>query len=449
MPFIPNSWRKSEMLKEMGLRDMNNLFSDIPEDIRIDYLNLPEGLSEMEVVSKLREISKKNKPFPEFLSFAGGGVKPHYVPAVVKHILMRSEFYTSYTPYQPEASQGYLQAMFEYQSIISELTGMDAVNCSLYDMSTSLGEAVRMCIRINRKKEVLVPRNISWERKSVLNNYVRGLGVKVTEVEYDGKSGKMSMEDLQSKINDETSCVYIENPNYFGIFEDEADEISKIIHEKGALFIVGVDLLSLSVIRPPSDYDADIVIGEGRTYGTPMNFGGSSTGIFACKKEFIRNMPGRIIGLTHDVDGNRAFCMTLQTREQHIRRQRATSNICTNEALNALATLVYLALLGSKGIVEIAKKNMEMARKLYSRLTSLPWFKPVFDSSFFNEFVLRSSQDVFYMNKELLKRDMMAGLPLEKQFPELEKCMLFGITEMYSDADIEKLVSTIKEVYHV
>ncbi|RLF43023.1 MAG: aminomethyl-transferring glycine dehydrogenase, partial [Thermoplasmata archaeon] len=218
------------MLKEIGLKDIDELFSDIPEEIRIKDLNLPEGSTEEEVVKKLREISKKNKPFPDLLSFLGGGIKPHYVPSAVKHILMRSEFYTSYTPYQPEASQGILQAMFEYQSIISELTGMDIANCSLYDMSTSLGEAVRMCMRINRKKRILIPRNISWERKSVLKNYIAGLDAETVEVDYDRESGRMDISDLERKIDNETCCLYVENPNYFGIFEEDVEEISEIVH---------------------------------------------------------------------------------------------------------------------------------------------------------------------------------------------------------------------------
>ena len=376
-------------------------------------------------------------------------MKLHYVPSAVKHVLMRSEFYTSYTPYQPEASQGFLQAMFEYQSIIAELTGMDIANCSLYDMSTSLGEAVRMCMRINRKRRVLIPRNLSWERKSVLGNYIRGLNAEIVEIDYDRETGRMNISDLERKINDDTCCLYIENPNYFGIFEEDIDEISEMTHKRGVLLIAGVDLLSLALVKPPGDYNADIAISEGRTYGTTMNMGGSSLGIFACKKEFLRNMPGRIIGLTHDLDGNRAFCMTLQTREQHIRRERATSNICTNESLNALAVLIYISLLGSEGLVDLAKRNLENARKLYEKLISLPWFKPVFSGRYFNEFVLRSSQDVYYMNRELLKRDIIAGLPLEKHFPELERCMLFGITEVYSEEDMDKLVRAIKEVYHV
>jgi len=449
MPFIPNLSLKEEMLKEIGLKDIEELFSDIPEEVRIKDLDLPEPLSEEEVVKRLREIARKNRPFPDLLSFLGGGVKPHYVPSAVKHIISRSEFYTSYTPYQPEASQGYLQAMFEYQSVISELTGMDISNCSLYDMSTSLGEAVRMGYRINRRKKVLIPRSISWERKSTLKNYIKGLPVDLVEIEYDRESGKLNLEDLEDKIDGDTMCLYIENPNFFGIFEEDVDEISSIVHERGSILIVGVDLLSLALVKPPGEYGADIVISEGRTYGTPMNMGGSSLGIFACRKEYLRNIPGRIIGLTHDLDGNRAFCMTLQTREQHIRREKATSNICTNEALNALALLVYLSILGSEGLVKIAKKNLENARLLHDRLVSLPWFKPRFKGSFFNEFVLESTQDVFYMNRELLKRNIMGGLPLEVSFPELKNCLLFGITEVYDDKDVDMLIRSIKEVYHV
>lgn len=449
MPFIPNSYLKNEMLKEMGLESIDELFSDIPREVRIKELDLLDGLPEEEVVRKLRELSRKNKPFPDLLSFLGGGIKPHYIPSAVKYILTRSEFYTSYTPYQAEASQGFLQAMFEYQSVITELTAMDIANCSLYDISTSLGEAVRMCIRINGKRKILIPRNISWERKSVLKNYTKGLDVEIGEVNYDRETGRMDLSDLKSKIDKSTSCLYMENPNYFGIFEEDVDEVSEIVHDNNALFVVGVDLLSLSLIKPPGEYDADIVISEGRTYGTPMNLGGSSLGIFACRREFLRNLPGRIIGLTRDLDGNRAFCMTLQTREQHIRRDKATSNICTNESLNALATLVYLSILGSKGLVDFAKRNLENAKKLHDKLVSLPWFRPVFSGKFFNEFVLRSYQDVFYMNRELLKRNVIAGLPIEREFPELERCMLFGITEVYSEEDMEELIRAIKEVYHV
>jgi len=449
MPLIPNLRFKNEMLREIGLKDIEELFADIPDELRIDKLNLPEAITELEVKKRLQEIAKKNKPFPELLSFIGGGIKPHYAPAAVKSILSRSEFYTSYTPYQSEASQGLLQALFEYQSIVAELTGMDVANCSLYDGATALGEAALMCARVTRKKVILVPKSISWEKKMVLKNYVKGVGMEIKEMPYDERTGTIDIDNLYDALDNDIACVYVENPNFFGVFEEYVEEISDLVHKNDSLLISGVNLLSLGIVRDPGSYGADIAIGEGRGLGTAMNFGGASLGIFACRKEFLRQIPGRIIGLTYDANGNRAFCMTLQTREQHIRRDKATSNICTNESLNALALLVYLSLIGGKGLVELAKRNMEMAYRLESRLSSLPWFKKVFEGSHFNEFVLRSSQDVFYMNKELLKQDIQGGLPLEKWYPDLERCVLFGITELYTDKDIDRLVSAIKEVYHV
>ncbi len=449
MPFIPNASLKEEMLRELKIKDIKELFSDIPEEIKVKDLNIPEGRSQLEVERELKKIAEKNKPFPEMLSFLGGGIKPHYVPATVKAIVSRSEFYTSYTPYQPELSQGLLQAMFEYQSLIAELTGMEIANSSLYDASTALGEAVRMSYRIRKGKEVLIPNNISWERKLVLRNYVKGLGVKIKEIRYDDENGTIDINHLEENLSRDAFAVYVENPNYFGIFEEMAPEISDMVHKKGAVFIVGVDPISLGIVKPPGEYGADIVVGEGRCLGMGMNFGGSSLGIFACRKKFLRQLPGRIIGLTHDRDGNRAFCMTLQTREQHIRREKATSNICTNEALCALSAAVYLSLIGSKGLVELAKLNLKLGRLLAERICSLPWFKKRFKGKHFNEFVASFSHDADYLNAELAKRNMQAGLHLGRFYPELKNCLLFGITELYTEKDIDRLLIAIKEVYHV
>lgn len=449
MPFIPNLTFKEEMLKELGIKDIDELFSDVPNEIKISGLNLPQGLSQMEVENRLRKIAKKNLPFPEFLSFLGGGIKPHYIPATVRALLARSEFYTAYTPYQPEVSQGFLQAMFEYQSMIAELTGMDVANSSLYDGATALGEAMRMAYRITRKNTILIPNNISWEKKEILKNYIKGAGLKIINVPYNDETGTIDTDYLTKNVSSDTAVIYVENPNYFGIFEENVLEIAEIAHRVGALFVVGIDPLTLGIVKGPGDYEADVVIGEGRALGISMNFGGSSLGIFACKKEHLRQMPGRIIGLTHDSDGNRAFCMTLQTREQHIRRGKATSNICTNEGLCALAAVIYLSTLGSRGLVELGKRNLEMGKLFARKICSLPWFKMKFKGSHFNEFVVKSSQNVEYLNKELLKKDIQIGINLEKHYPELENSILFGITELYKEEDIDRLLTAIKEVYYV
>lgn len=444
MKFIPNSTIKNSMLKEIGITDIDSLFSDIPKQIRIKNLNLQDGLSQQEVEEWLRKLGKKNKSFCEMPNFLGGGIKSHYIPAAVKSIISRSEFYTSYTPYQPEASQGFLQAMFEYQSMIAEITSMDIANASVYDGATALGEAALMCTRINKKKTFVVPNNISWNKRCVLKNYTKGARIKVKEIAYNRKTGKIDLDNLKKNINDDTAGVYIENPNFFGVFEDEVEEINTIVKEKQSVFVVGVDPISLGITKGPGEYGADIVIGEGRSLGNPVDFGGSTLGIFACRNEFLRQVPGRIIGITKDKEGKRAFCMTLQTREQHIRRGRATSNICTNEGLCALAAVTYLSLLGSKGLEQLSKINFEKGQQLAKKITSINGFEKVFSGVHFNEFVIKCP-DVHKLNKKLLSENIQGGIILDSLHPELKNCMLFGITEMHNNESIEKLVSVLEE----
>ena len=449
MKFVPNSSVKNLMLKELGLNKIEDLFSDIPQKIKINDLNLPEGLTQQDTERKLKNISDKNKSYNDFLCFLGGGIKPHYIPAIVKSLTSRSEFYTAYTPYQSEASQGFLQAMFEYQSMIAEITGMDVANCSLYDGVTSLSEAALMCTRITRKKNFIIPHNISWEKKCVLNNYAKGPGINITEISYNNKTGKIDIDELNKKINKDTSGVYIENPNFFGIFEDDVEEIKDIVKKAGCLFVVGADPISLGITKNPGEYGADIVIGEGRAFGNSMNYGGSSLGIFACKKEFLRQIPGRIIGITKDSKEKRAFSMTLQTREQHIRRAKATSNICTNEGLCALSALVYLSWLGSNGLFNLSKTNFENAEKLSKSIDALNGFKLKFSSTHFNEFVIECSEDVNKLNKRLLQKDIQGGLILDEFYPELKNCMLIGTSEVHTDEDINRFTSSLKEVSYV
>ena len=445
--FIPNKIEREELLREIGVKDIEDLFSDIPDNVKIRELNLPKGSSQIEVKNKLRDIGKKNIIFYDMPCFLGGGIKQHFVPSIVKEIVSRSEFLTSYTPYQAEASQGMLQAMFEYQSIICELTGMDVANCSLYDGATALGEAALMCYRIKRdKNKFIVARNISWEKKSVLRNYAKGADLDVVEAPFDENSGRVDLDVLSTLVDKDVCGIYIENPNFFGVFETDMKKMVDIAHEKDALVVIGIDPISLGIVRGPGEFGADIVIGEGRALGNEVSFGGSSLGIFACKKDYLRQMPGRIIGATRDRNGRRAFCMTLQTREQHIRRGKATSNICTNEGLDALAAVVYLSWLGGVGLWEIAVRNIENAKKCLNAITSIDGFRRKFSGEFFNEFVIESSFDVNEINRKLLDRGVVGGLEIGRWYPELKNCFLFGVTEMHSIDDINMLASALEEV---
>jgi glycine dehydrogenase subunit 1 len=445
MQFIPNSPLKKSMLHELKLHDINDLFSDIPKEIKIENLKLPPSRHQQDVEDHMRQLARQNKSFCEMPSFLGGGYKPHYIPAVVKSIISRSEFYTAYTPYQPETSQGFLQAIFEYQSMIAELTGMDVSNASLYDGATAIGEAALMSMRITKKKTFVIPENISWEKKSILTNYTKGAGIKIKEVAYDKETGKIDLEDLKKTINAETAGFYLENPNFFGVFEDAVEEIHPLLQKNQSLFIVGVDPISLGICKSPGEYGADIVIGEGKSLGNPLDFGGSTLGIFACKNEFLRQIPGRIIGMTKDHQGKRAFCMTMQTREQHIRREKATSNICTNEGLCMLATATYLSWLGGKGLQELCETNFERGQQLRKQISAIPGFSRVFSGVHFNEFVIRCP-DAAAVHTHLLRQGMQGGLLLEKWYPKLTNCMLFGVTELHNDESMTRLVSLLKEV---
>jgi glycine dehydrogenase subunit 1 len=445
MQFIPNSPLKNSMLKEIGFQNIDDLFSDIPKKLRVKSLDLPVGRTQQDVEEHLRKIGQRNKSFCEMPSFLGGGVKPHYIPAAVKSVLSRSEFYTSYTPYQPEASQGFLQAIFEYQSMIAELTDMDISNASLYDGATALGEAALMCSRVTRRKTFIIPGNISWEKKSILMNYTKGAGITVKEILYDQKTGMIDLNDLRKVITGDIAGLYIENPNFFGVFEESVDEIQSLLKKNQSMFVVGIDPLSLGIVKGPGSYGADVVIGEGNCLGNSVDFGGSTLGIFACRNEFVRQIPGRVIGMTKDADGKRAFCMTMQTREQHIRREKATSNICTNEGLCMLAAATYLSWLGGKGLHDLSLINYTQGQNLEKRITALPGFSKMFSGTHFNEFVIRC-QDAKKASKFLLRHDFQGGMLLAPRYPKLTNCMLFGVTELHSEENIERLISLLREV---
>ena len=443
MQFIPNTSLKKSMLQELGVQDIDDLFCDIPRKIRVTTLNLPEGLTQLETEERLRTLAQQNKPFCNMPSFLGGGTKPHYIPAAVKAVISRSEFYTAYTPYQPETSQGFLQAIFEYQSMIAELTGMDVSNASLYDGATALGEAALMCTRINKRKTFIIPANISWEKKCVLKNYTKGADITIKEIPYETKTGKVDVTALKEAIGMETAGVYLENPNFFGVFEDEVEEVASILKKHQSLFIVGIDPLSLGIVKNPGEYGADIVIGEGKNLGNPLDFGGSTLGIFACRQEFVRQMPGRLIGLTKDAEGKRAFCMTLQTREQHIRREKATSNICTNEGLCMLAAATYLAWLGGHGLQELSASNFHRGQELEKKITDISGYRLKFQGTHFNEFVIQCD-DAHKTHTSLLQGGIQGGLLLESEYPDLTNCMLFGITELHREEHIQRLLQLLR-----
>jgi glycine dehydrogenase subunit 1 len=451
-PYIPNSNQeiKKAMMKEVGIESIEELYSDVPIQFMLKRrLNLPSQTSECEVRRHVETLLAKNRTSHEMPVFLGAGCWPHYVPAVVENICQRTELLTSYTPYQPEVSQGILQLLFEYQSMICELTDMDVANSSLYDWASALGEAARMAMRLTSRPEILVPKIIHPERYATLETYIDPAGMYARKVDYERETGQLSLDDLRAKVSEKTAAVYIENPSYLGFVETQGEEAAEIAHDHGALLIVGVDPVSLGLLKSPGSYRADIVIGEGQPLGNHMNFGGPLLGIFACQGDLatIRQMPGRIIGMTRTQDGSgRGFCMVLQTREQHIRRQKATSNICTNEALCAVASAVYLALLGPGGLRELGEAIMLKSHYAMQRLSEVEGVRaPVFKSPHFQEFTVNFDRQVNHVQKGLLKRGIQGGKDVSKEFPELGETALYCVTEIHTEEEIDALVDTLQE----
>lgn len=443
--------RLSEVLRRVGVNGIDELYRDLPKEVLLaEELSLPEPLKEMDLESHIGSLLEKNQIMGEFLVFLGGGLPPHYVPAAVDTITSRNEFYTSYTPYQPEISQGMLQALFEYQSMICDLTGMEVANSSMYDWATAAAEAIRMAIRVKGNKKVLLGANVGPERKKVIRTYLEPLGTEIVEVRYLHDSGRLDLSDLEGKAEG-SCCLYIENPNFFGVLEKEVLKAAEIVHTKGGLLIAGVDPISLALVKPPAEYGTDIVVGEGQILGGGLNFGGPALGIFACRADqsLVRQMPGRVIGMTTDLaNTQRAFTMVLQTREQHIRREHATSNICSNEALMAVGALTYLALLGSEGLRNLALEiynKAHYASKVLSELKDVN--APYFSGEFFQEFTIRfGSNGLEEIVRALIKRKIVPGIVLENDFPELKNTLLSCFTEVHKKTDIDRYAEALKEV---
>jgi glycine dehydrogenase subunit 1 len=428
--YLPKSdIERRQMLDTIGLSTLEELYAHLPEDVRFHgALNIPSGKSEYEIIDYFRVRGHENAN--SHANFLGAGVYHHYRPVLVDTVVSRAEFLTSYTPYQAEISQGTLTAIFEFQTMICQLTGMDVANASMYDGSTAVPEAAMMAMRITGRDGIAVARTVHPEYREVLGTYTRHQGVPVTEYEYDPESGQLDLESLEQVLNENTAAVIIQSPNFFGVIED-AKRIAEMAHAKGALLVfVFTEAVSLGLLEPPRD--ADIVAGELQSFAIAPSYGGPFAGIIACKEKYVRQLPGRLVGETKDASGNRAFCLTLATREQHIRREKATSNICTNQALIALMATVFMALYGKQGLRELAEQNLAKAHYLGERL----WRR--FKGPYFNEFVAATGvQSPDEINHRLLGFQIVGGLPLDRFYPELGNSVLLCCTEMASRADMD------------
>ena len=429
-PYIPHSEKDiKEMLEEIGVSDISELFSDIPEKYRNPKINLPPPVEESELWSFFEELSEKNVRLKKLKGFLGGGIYYHYIPSVVHHIIGRGEFYTAYTPYQPEASQGTLQAIFEYQSIVCELFNMDVANASMYDGSTALAEACLMAMRLTGRDKIVISRAVHPEYREVVKTYVGE--ERVVELPFDSRSGMTVL----SKVND-VACLVFQNPNFFGVIED-LEEMRKFCDETGAKMVVCVtEPLSLGILAPPGDFGCDIAVGEGQSLCLPPSFSGPHLGLFACKKEYIRQMPGRLVGETTDLEGKKGYVLTLSTREQHIRREKATSNICTNSGLNAIAFAVALSWFGAEGLRRLALINLSKAHYFYELLIKSKVAESVFTGGFFNEFVVRLRK---------VPEGFSSGIRLDRWYEEMENCVLFAVTELNTKEEMHEFVEEMKK----
>ena len=442
MVYISNTQNdRLKMLEAIGIKNGNvdTLFKDIPLSLKPKSFKIPEGLSEYEVSQKIEAISEKNKT--NFCSFLGAGYYDHFIPAAVDAITSRSEFYTAYTPYQPEASQGTLQAIYEYQSAISRLTGMECANASLYDGSTAVFEACMMALRITSKNKILTDSGLNPISRKILYTYTSNLSIEFQEIPVvHGQSDRKKVDEC---IDDKTAAVVLQNPNFFGSIDDYSDIIEKC-HAAGALAIVSVYPISLGLLKTPGEMGADIVIGEGQSLGLPLSFGGPYLGFMATKKKHVRKMPGRLVGETVDSDGKRGFVLTLQTREQHIRREKATSNICSNQALCALRALVYMSLMGKSGIKEVANLCFSKAEYAKSIIGKIKGVEVKKSSPTFNEFTVCLPKNAEIIFNKMSKKGFISGLPLGRYYKGMHNYMLIAVTEKHTKKQIDEFTKALK-----
>ena len=444
MSYIPNTdTDRAEMLSAIGVASVDDLFAPIPKALQYNQeLNIPSRMDQITLAKHLTKLAAKNVHAEAYPCFLGAGIYDHYVPPTVAAITGRSEFYTSYTPYQPEVSQGMLQSIFEFQTLLCQLLGMDVANASMYDAASAMAEAAIMAAEITGRKRVSVLSSVHPNYRQVLETYLRhmNIGIDVVTDTVDG------LGDLA--IAGDTAALIVQHPSFFGTLED-MEALSAAAHAGGALLIACVDPISLGLLPPPGDYDADIVVGEGQPLGCPMGYGGPLLGFFACKNKFIRRLPGRIVGQTLDGDGKRAFVMTLRTREQDIRRERATSNICTNVALHALAATVYLGTLGKQGFAQVAELCLQKAHYAAAEIAKLPGYSLAFpDTPFFKEFVVQAPSDPAKINEQLLEMGIIGGLRLHATYPEMKNAMLLCVTEQRTKEEIDALATALGSLSH-
>ena len=434
------------MLEIVGLKSADELFRSIPQDVQLNRaLNITEPLAETEVIGAMDEMAAKNsaarKP-----SFLGAGVYSHYSPTVVDHLIQRSEFFTSYTPYQPEISQGTLQYIFEFQTLIAQLTGMDVANASMYDGSTSTAEAVLMAQRVTRRDKILIAETVHPEYVEVTKTYTQHGDSNFQKAGFDQATGRISTEDL-SKLDAQTAALVVQSPNFFGTVED-LQALADAAHAVGALLIVVVtEAISLGLLKTPGECGADIVVGEGQSFGIPMSYGGPHVGLFACKEKYVRQMPGRLCGIAYDKNGNRGFVLTLSAREQHIRREKATSNICTNQGLIALAATIYMETMGKKGLQEVAAQNAQKAAYAKKQIAAIDGFSIPFSAPTFNEFVVRAPRNANEILEKLrTENGIIGGLALSKYYGASENDFLVCVTETNTKAQIDGLVESLRNL---
>ncbi len=435
---------KKEMLEKIGASSIDELFSDIPEAVRFkgEY-NIKPAKPETALLKELTKLAGKNADLRSNSSFLGAGVYDHYMPVIVDHVISRSEFYTAYTPYQPEISQGELQAIFEFQTMICELTGMDVANSSMYDGGTALAEAAMLSAGQTRRKKILISEAVHPESKDVVRSYAKGQYIEVVEIPH--KDGITDMDVLKEQMDSDTAAVIVQYPNFFGRIEP-LKELEEVIHAQKSMFVVSSNPLSLGALTPPGKFGADIVAGDAQPFGIPTAFGGPHCGYFAVTSKLMRKVPGRLVGQTIDEEGRRGFVLTLQAREQHIRRDKATSNICSNQALNALAASVAMTALGKKGVRDIAVQNMQKARYARDQFKKAG-FELAFEGPIFNEFVVKLNAPVKEINKSLLDKEIIGGYDLGRSYRSLENHMLVAVTELRTKEEIDTFVKELED-YH-
>jgi len=445
--YIPNSpEERAEMLDSLGLKSAEALFDSIPENLLLRrQLNTPAALSEIELLARFEQMGARNTGARR-TSFLGGGAYSHYIPTIVDHILSRSEFFTAYTPYQPEISQGTLQTIFEFQTLVCQLTGMEVANASMYDGSTALAEAVLMAERVTKRSKVVAASSIHPQYLEVVKTYVQHAGIALEVIDHDEQTGQTGS-SLASAIDDHTAAVVVQSPNFFGCIED-LSSLANAAHAKGALLVVAItEALSLGLLKSPGECGADIVVAEGQSFGVPLSFGGPYVGLFATREKYARQIPGRLVGEAYDKKGRRGFVLTLATREQHIRREKATSNICTNEGLIALAATVYLETMGRKGIQEVAHQCVQKAAYAAAKISALPGFSLPFTGARFNEFVVRAPINaVGLLSKLGTEKGIDGGLALSRFLPDHQNDLLVCVTETNTREQIDALVAGLSSL---